>query len=189
MARPAGPYIALVGRTAVDRNGVRLGQVREVLVDDVTGQPEWLVIATGVLGARQKVVPIAVDDLRDPLRDALAGEAGERRHREPTTIPVDHAHVLSAPRVHPVRGQLTQDAEEALYLHYGLIADEPPAASTRDATESSGHAVGDPQPQPRRDPLGEIARAASAVLFDPEWLDRLIEKLAAESSQQDREHP
>lgn len=184
MARPPNRYASLIGRTAEDRAGVRIGQIRQVIVDDVTGRPEWVVIATGVLGARQKLVPIADAD----LSSALAGEAGEQRTFEPIRIAVDGKRVRSAPRVELVQGQPTQSAEETLYLHYQMIADDPPTVSTTDATESSGHAVGNPQPQPRRDPLGEIARTASAVHLDPEWLDRIIEKLGTDSSQQDREH-
>lgn len=52
MGRPPNPYRTLIayrtliGRTAVDRSGVRIGQIRQVIVDEVTGRPEWVVIAT-----------------------------------------------------------------------------------------------------------------------------------------------
>ncbi len=193
MGRPPNPYRTLIayrtliGRTAVDRSGVRIGQIRQVIVDEVTGRPEWVVIATGVLGARQKLVPIAADD----LRDAVASRVGDGGRLAAVTIPADDERVRSAPRVELVDGQPTQSAEEALYRHYQMIADEPPTAEAANGSGSmvadSAAPMSDPAPPGQGGPLAEIARAASGVLYDLRWLDRMIEKLAVDALEQDQD--
>ena len=51
MSRIRRPFQRLIGRSAYGRDGVRIGQVRDIVVDEVTGRPEWVSIATGILGA------------------------------------------------------------------------------------------------------------------------------------------
>ncbi len=63
-------YSQLVGTVLYGGDGIRVGQVRRVLLDEITGRPEWVVVSTGALGARQRLVPIMTADLQLVLGDA-----------------------------------------------------------------------------------------------------------------------
>jgi hypothetical protein len=45
------------GRTAIDVNGAEIGKVKQVHVDDRTGQPLWVAISTGIFGMRWHLAP------------------------------------------------------------------------------------------------------------------------------------
>ena len=91
------------GRTVVDRAGEKIGKFQEIYLDTETDRPEWAAVSTGLLGRRQRLVPLSEaqpegDDVR---------------------VPFDKEHVESAPEVDSDR-DLSQDEEAALYAHYGL---------------------------------------------------------------------
>jgi len=44
-----------IGRTAVDSEGSKVGQV---YLDDQTGMPLWVTVATGMFGTRQSFAPL-----------------------------------------------------------------------------------------------------------------------------------
>src|SRR3954453_7578175 len=91
------------GRTAVDRDGDKLGTIEEIYLDDSTGQPEWLVVKTGLFGSKSTFIP---------LQDAQ--ENGDQ-----IRVPFEKAQVKDAPNVDPDQ-QLSQEEEAGLYRHYGL---------------------------------------------------------------------
>lgn len=108
---------SLIGRKAFDRNGVKIGTVDEVYLDDATGEPEWAAVRTGLF-ARDAFVPlepseVVGNELRIPYAKALIKDApdfGVGRHLSPAQ-------------------------ELQLYRHYGLdveIAEPAPAASDHD---------------------------------------------------------
>jgi hypothetical protein len=45
-------------RTAVDAEGNRIGKITKVYLDDQAGQPEWILVETGLFGTRQSFAPI-----------------------------------------------------------------------------------------------------------------------------------
>ena len=90
-------------RTAVDRDGDKIGQVVDVYLDEDTDQPEWIAVKTGLLGSRLSFAPIAE-----------ASTSGED-----VRLPYEKALVKDAPNVEP-DGALSQDEEARLYAHYGL---------------------------------------------------------------------
>jgi hypothetical protein len=47
-----------IGRTAVDSEGSKIGKIGEVYLDEQTGVPLWITVATGIFGARQNFAPI-----------------------------------------------------------------------------------------------------------------------------------
>jgi hypothetical protein len=47
-----------IRRAAVDAEGNRIGKVTKVYLDDRTGQPEWILVETGLFGTRQSFAPI-----------------------------------------------------------------------------------------------------------------------------------
>src|ERR671936_2398888 len=47
-----------IRRAAVDAEGNRIGKITKVYSDDKTGQPQWLLVETGLFGTRQSLAPI-----------------------------------------------------------------------------------------------------------------------------------
>jgi hypothetical protein len=87
-------------KTLVDRDGAPLGRIVYIYLDEVTGEPEWTLVATG-------------EDRRVfvPLVDA-AEQADQIR------IPVERALVSDAPDIRPGR-QLSKEDTARLHGHYG----------------------------------------------------------------------
>jgi len=83
-------------------DGERIGGVKQVYVNDQTGQPEWLTVATGLFGTKETFVPLADADL-----------SGER-----VTVPFAKSHVKDAPRV-DADAHLSPAEEQQLYSYYG----------------------------------------------------------------------
>ena len=56
----------LIGATAYDHGGGKVGEVATVCLDQASGEPEWLTVTTGLSGPGQTLVPIARAHLRGP---------------------------------------------------------------------------------------------------------------------------
>lgn len=70
---------SLIGRRAFDRNGMKIGTVDEVYLDDATGEPEWAAVRTGLF-SRDAFVPLEPseftgEELRVPFDKALIKDA------------------------------------------------------------------------------------------------------------------
>jgi hypothetical protein len=95
------------GRTVVDRDGEKIGTLKEIYLDE-GDRPAWGSVATGLFGRRETLVPLAeVEATEDALQ-----------------VPFDGDHVKSAPNADP-DVQLSSDDEDRLYRHYDLGAAEP----------------------------------------------------------------
>ena len=93
------------GHAVIDEHGTKVGKITDVLYDDKTLMPRWMIVDIGVLGAQHYV----------PLNDAYQSEDGR------LVIPFDKKTVKAAPRA----GKdhiLTRAVEEQLVQHYGLAA-------------------------------------------------------------------
>jgi uncharacterized protein (TIGR02271 family) len=91
------------GRTMVDRDGDRIGEIDAIYVDDQTGEPEWALVNTGFFGTRSTFVPIA---------QATA-------HGDQVQVPYEKQRVKDAPNMDP-DGHLSEQEEQELWRHYGL---------------------------------------------------------------------
>ena len=124
-----GDYGEWPGRAVLDPTGRRLGEVREIYLDDATDRPEWVLVEIAEDGTRY--VPLAdatVDD--DAIRVAHAADL-----------------VDTAPTLEP-QEELTQEEERRLYSHYGLrysddesdsllpVAEQPATAQEPDAPDA-----------------------------------------------------
>jgi uncharacterized protein (TIGR02271 family) len=88
-----------------DTDGNKIGDARHIFLDDVTGQPEWVSVKTGLFGTSESFVPI---------RDASVVED----HLE---VPYPKNTVKDAPNVDvDAGGHLSEDEEHRLYEHYGI---------------------------------------------------------------------
>jgi hypothetical protein len=88
-------------KTMVDREGAPLGHIAHIYLDQVTGEPEWALVASGQ-GDRQVFVPLV---------DAAEQEDQIR-------VPVGRALVSGAPAIRPGR-QLSKEDTARLHGHYG----------------------------------------------------------------------
>jgi sporulation protein YlmC with PRC-barrel domain len=48
----------LVGRTALDSNGDKIGKIEQIFLDDDTGEPSWVAISTGMFGSGHSFAPM-----------------------------------------------------------------------------------------------------------------------------------
>jgi stress response protein YsnF len=115
---------AAIGTTAYDGNGDKIGTVEHFFVDDRTGAPTWVAVATGLFGTRHSVAPAA---------DATFADGDLR-------LPVTADAVKHAPHV---TGDHLDPAEEAeLRRHYGLAAiGNAPAEAPAEAPTQEMRAV------------------------------------------------
>jgi sporulation protein YlmC with PRC-barrel domain len=104
------------GRDVIDQNGLAVGVISDIYVDDVTGRPEWAAVKPGLLSHRLTFVPLSQATL----------------HGLRVQVPYHQSHIHEAPNIHP-DGHLTADEEARLYQHYGL--DYSPASPSGAASE------------------------------------------------------
>ncbi|CAM5547959.1 MULTISPECIES: PRC and DUF2382 domain-containing protein [Streptomyces] len=108
----------LVGLTAYDRDGAKVGSVEQVFLDDGTGKPEWVTVKTGMFGMKETFVPLAG-----------AGHDGEGLH-----LAYAKDTIKDAPRV-DADEHLDAAEERELYAHYGVTRG---GASGKTGDEMSG---------------------------------------------------
>jgi uncharacterized protein (TIGR02271 family) len=93
----------LIGATAHDRAGDKIGKVGAVYYDDNTQEPKWLSVNTGLFGTGESFVPLQGAEVRDG--DVVVG--------------YDKAKVKDAPNVSADK-HLSVEEEQELYRYYGL---------------------------------------------------------------------
>jgi uncharacterized protein (TIGR02271 family) len=122
----------LIGQTAYDNDGDKIGKVGQVYVDQDNGQPKWLTVNTGLFGTNESFVPLErVTQSGDDVR-----------------IEIDKATIKDAPNV-AADGAISPEEEDTLYTYYGLgtagttgySGTETTGTETTGAgyTESAGH--------------------------------------------------
>jgi stress response protein YsnF/sporulation protein YlmC with PRC-barrel domain len=126
------------GRTVVDRDGEKIGTLKEIYLDEAE-RPGWGSVHTALFGLRQTLVPLS-----------QAMPDGDRLQ-----VPYDREVVKSAPNVDP-EVQIDPEEEQRLYRHYGLgdaDADEPagPGEGTAGASPRAGAVASERQDEIRRD--------------------------------------
>jgi MYXO-CTERM domain-containing protein len=137
-----GDYGKWPGRDVLDPTGHRLGEVREIYLDDATDRPEWVLVETE---GGSRFVPLA--------GAAVEGEKIRVVHLADA--------VTAAPTLEPSK-ELSQDEERRLYDHYdvkvseeasdSLIPDpEQPAPETPAAAEPEPEPPA-PEPEPKPEP-------------------------------------
>ena len=91
----------LIGLTAVDAAGDKIGKVGQVYLGEATGQPEWVTVSTGMFGSRESFAPLHGASVRD-------GQL---------VLAVPKDLVKDAPNVED-DGSLDDTETTALYQHY-----------------------------------------------------------------------
>jgi uncharacterized protein (TIGR02271 family) len=103
----------VIGLTAVDVNGDKVGSVGQVYFDEGTGQAAWVTVKTGLFGMRESFAPLY----------------GSSYRGDQLVLAVSKQLVKDAPSIED-DGQLSEAESTALYQHY---ADYLGAAGQGDA--------------------------------------------------------
>jgi uncharacterized protein (TIGR02271 family) len=90
-----------IGRVAVDSEGGKVGKIGQVGLDDQTGQPVWVTVATGMFGGRQSFAPVY----------------GSRFDGDQVMLAVSKDLIKDAPSIDD-DGQIDASEQDALYQHY-----------------------------------------------------------------------
>ena len=91
-----------IRRAAVDAEGNRIGKITKVYSDDQTGQPQWVLMETGLFGTRQSFAPIHGSQFDGEQLVVLA---------------VSKDQVKDAPNIDP-DAHISQSEEDALRQYY-----------------------------------------------------------------------
>ena len=91
-----------IRRAAVDADGNRIGKITKVYLDDQTGQPEWILVETGLFGTRQSFAPIRGSRFDGDQLVVLA---------------VSKDQVKDAPNIDP-DARISESEEDALRQYY-----------------------------------------------------------------------
>lgn len=106
----------LIGLTATDADGDKVGQVGQVYLDEGTGQPQWVTVSTGLFGTRQSFAPLDGCSVRD-------GQL---------VLAVSRQLVKDAPSIED-DGHLSEAEVTALYQHYAAHLDPTGRGRAEDA--------------------------------------------------------
>ena len=107
----------LLGATAHDPFGDKIGKVGQVYYDDDTDQPKWITVHTGLFGTNESFVPLQGAQVQDGI----------------VTVGYDKQRIKNAPNI-AKDGHLSPEEEVQLYRYYGIGGyDQPgtPDAGTR----------------------------------------------------------
>jgi uncharacterized protein (TIGR02271 family) len=113
----------LIGATAVDADGDKIGKVGQVYLNDGTGEPEWVTVSTGLFGTRESFAP---------LYNARPGD-GELR------LAVTKQQVKDAPNV-DADDHLGNTALDTLYQYYTDYLGPVSSGQARQDTGAAGGA-------------------------------------------------
>ncbi|HEX5096093.1 MAG TPA: PRC-barrel domain-containing protein [Acidimicrobiia bacterium] len=96
---------SISGRQAVDAQFESVGKVTDVLFGDVSSEPRWAVVKTGLLGGEHYV----------PLSNSYIDQRGR------LVVPFDKTTVKHAPKAHGDH-VMTRDLADELQSYWGVAA-------------------------------------------------------------------
>lgn len=134
---------AVIGSTAYDNDGDKIGKVGQVYVDPDDGHAVWASVNTGLFGTSESFVP---------LENAILDGDSLR-------VPYDKAFVKDAPRI-DVDGELSTNDQESLYQYYGMSSGSTGGAGYT-GTDTADYTDTD-----RRDTVGGPGRDTSGPNTD-----------------------
>lgn len=154
----------LASATAYDVDGDKIGAVKDVYVNDNTGQPDFVAVNHGLFGGSDSIVPLRGHTLRD----------GELH----LAFPKDR--VKDAPDL-AEDGHLTQQDQEAFYRHYGLEgAQDVTTYEANQPAPAAGAAAGAPAAagvEPTPAPAADAQDRSEVTDTDQESIVRSEEQL------------
>lgn len=125
----------LFNAKVIDNEGRKIGTVGQVYLDNVTGQPSWIAVKTGLFGLKETFVPLRNAEISD----------------EAVQVPYPVDTVKDAPRVDPDQ-PMDPAQESTLYHYYELafekIVTEIPAGENAVFADRSEPGIGNDEPTP-----------------------------------------
>ncbi len=94
----------LIGSTAYDSTGQKIGRIGQVFLDDETGGPEFATVHTGMFATNESFVPLAD-----------ASYSGDR-----LDLPFTKDRIKDAPNIDINAGHISATQEDELYRYYGM---------------------------------------------------------------------
>ncbi|GAA4105634.1 DUF2382 domain-containing protein [Enteractinococcus coprophilus] len=132
------------GATVYDQNNDKVGDVKEVYLDDQTGEPRFITVATGLFGMKETFVPL---------------EAANRIADGDLKVPYTKDFIKDAPNVDP-DGHIEPSEERQIFEYYSLdFGADRTAAPTRDTEGIAGAPAADTQGVAAGQDVGEQAVA------------------------------
>ena len=99
---------SMIGKTAVDADGDKIGRIGQIYLDDSTGDPQWVTVSTGLFGTKESFAPLY----------------GSRAEGDNLVLAVSKAMVKDAPNVEN-DGHLEESEVQALFQYYaGYLGDQ-----------------------------------------------------------------
>ena len=123
----------MIGLTAIDADGDKVGKVGQVYLDEGTGQPEWVTVSTGMFGTRQSFAPLYGSSVRD---DQLVLAVSRQLVKDAPTIEDD--------------GRLEEAEVTALYQHYAAQPRSGRPGPRRKTPATTATPAATPTPRPGR---------------------------------------
>ena len=125
----------IIGSTATDPSGDKIGKIGQVYFDDESGQPTWITVSTGLFGSRESFAPLS----------------GANWTGDNVALAVTKDQVKDAPNVDDDE-HISPTEEQALFQHYSGVLGGRGSGYAADTTEgtaagTSGHTEADPQAQ------------------------------------------
>jgi stress response protein YsnF len=111
------------GANVLSEDGAVLGPMGQLYVDDATGEPSWVTVATHAMGNPESFAP---------LRGATLTGRDVR-------LPYTHAKVYDSPKM-SLDGHLSPEEEQHLLRYYGLMAEKDDVADRAAAAGVAGTA-------------------------------------------------
>jgi uncharacterized protein (TIGR02271 family) len=96
-------FTTLIGRKVYSTDGQKIGELRQVYLDDRTEQLQFITVNTGLFGTSESFVPAS---------DASATGDG-------VTVPFDKDKVKNAPKI-DADGHISPEQEQEIHAYYGL---------------------------------------------------------------------
>ena len=140
----------LIGHQVLDSEGSNVGKIKQVFLDDRTGEPTWVSVHTGLFGMKETLVPLQ----------------GAQPVEEDIQVPYDKATVKDAPQVDADRHVSPED-EAIVREHFdrhGGVPLQSREESDRFAGPREGEAMGTEQEEHLRGtPAGMGTEAAAGT--------------------------
>jgi hypothetical protein len=106
-------YDTWTGRTAYDVNGDKIGTIKDIYFDDVTGRPEWIEVKAGLFKGT-RLAPLTGSRI-----ETDSGGAEDRLR-----LAFDQDRVKDAPNMDTGDDHLSSGQERELYSYYGFDWDD-----------------------------------------------------------------
>ena len=106
-------YGTWTGRNAYDVNGDKIGSIKDIYFDDVTGRPEWIEVKAGLFKGT-RLAPLTGARI-----DTDPGDAEDRLR-----LALDKDRVKDAPDMDTGDDHLSSEQERELYSYYGFNWDD-----------------------------------------------------------------